>query len=183
MDNFLLENLIKSSLNNDSVAFRQIVEAYQTMVYSLSFKILNDEHEAKDMVQETFIKVWLNLAKYNSDKKFTTWLYTITTNLCIDKLRSIKYISSSENIENDLLDLISSDSTEQKMIDEEFVQIVALLTNELTPKQKIVFTLHCLDGLETKEIAEITGMTSAKIKSNLFLARKKMQLKLSHYGK
>jgi RNA polymerase sigma-70 factor (ECF subfamily) len=153
------------------------------MVYSLAFKILNNEQEAKDIVQDTFIKVWLNLEKYNSDKKFANWLYTITMNLCLDKLRSLKQISSDEDIENKIIDLISSDNADQKMIDDEFGKIVSLLTNKLTPKQKIVFSLHCLEGLEVKEIVEITGMTPAKIKSNLFLARKKMQIKLSDYGR
>lgn len=181
MDKLILDNLIKLSLNDNSDAFRKIVEAYQQMVYSLAFKILNNEHDAKDIVQETFIKVWLNLEKYNSDKKFANWIYTITTNLCLDKLRSLKQISLEGNIENKLIALMSSDNADQKMIDEEFGKIVSLLTNELTPKQKIVFSLHCLDGLEVREIIEITGMTSAKIKSNLFLARKKIQVKLSDY--
>ena len=183
MDKPLLDNLINLSLKNDYDAFRKIVEAYQPLVYSLTFKILNNEQEAKDIVQETFIKVWLNLEKYNSDKKFTNWLYKIATNLCMDKLRSLKHLSLEENIEHTILDLISSDNAEQKMIDEEFGKIVLFLTNELTPKQKIVFTLHCLDGWEIKEIIEITGMTSAKIKSNLFLARKTIRTKLAHYGK
>ena len=183
MDKLLLENLIHLSINNNSDAFRRIVEDYQSMVYSLAFKILNNEQDAKDIVQETFIKVWLHLKKYNPDKKFTNWLYTITTNLCLDKLRSLKHLSSNENIENDMINLISSDNAEQKMIDKEFGNIVFSLTNMLTPKQKIVFTLHCLEGLEIKEIIEITSMTSAKIKSNLFLARKKIQEKLSQYEK
>ena len=183
MDKLLLESLIHSSMKNDSDAFRQIVETYQQMVYSLAFKILNNEDDTKDMVQETFIKVWLNLEKYNSGKDFRNWIYTICTRLCLDKLRSLKHVSSNEDIENKMINLISSDNAEQKVIDKEFGKIVSLLTNELTPKQKIIFTLRCLDGLEVKEIEEITGMTSAKIKSNLFLARKKIQIKLAHYGK
>ena len=181
MDKLLLEKLIKLSINNNSDSFRKIVEHYQSMVYSLAFKILNNEQDAKDMVQETFVKVWLNLKKYNPNKKFTNWIYTIATNLCLDKLRSFKYFPPNENFEDRIFDLISSDNAEQKMIDEEFGEIVSLLTNKLTPKQKIVFTLHCLEGLEVKEIIEITGMTAAKIKSNLFLARKEIQEKLSHY--
>ena len=183
MDKLLLGKLIKLSIQNNNDAFREIVLHYQSMVYSLSFKTLNNEQDAKDIVQETFVKVWLNLRKYNPDKEFTNWIYTIATNLCLDKLRSLKHFSTNENFEDRIFDFISSDNAEQKMIDEEFGKIVSTLTNELTPKQKIVFTLHCIEGLEVKEIIEITGMTSAKIKSNLFLARKKIQTKLSYYGK
>ena len=183
MDKYVLENLINLSIHNNSDAFRKIVEAYRDMVYSLAFKMLNNEQDAKDVVQETFINVWLNLKKYNPNKKFANWIYTITTNLCLDKLRSLKHQPAEEELDDNMMHLISSDNTEQKIIDAEFGKIVSLLTSELTPKQKIVFTLHCLDGLEAKEIIEITGMTSAKIKSNLFLARKKIQFKLSHYGK
>lgn len=181
MDKITLDSLILLSKDNNTQAFRQIVETYQSNVYSLAFKIVNDEHDAKDIVQETFIKTWLTLKSYNSDKKFINWILSIATNLCIDKIRSSK-IREYESL--DILEsFITNENAEQKMIDEEFGHFVSALTQELSPKQKIVFTLHCLEGMSTKEIEEITGLNSKKIKSNLFLARKIIRIKLSNYEK
>jgi len=181
MDQSTLNNLIELSMQNDDKAFRQIVENYQSMIYSLAFRLLCNEEEAKDTVQETFIRVWINLAKYQTDKTFSTWLYKIATNLCLDKLKSSKHFYQNGNIDETLNNLIASENVEQTIINSELGNIIHRLTNELTPKQKVVFTLRYLEGLEVDEIVQITGMTPGKIKSNLFLARQTIRIKLEKY--
>ena len=181
MDNQTLTNLIERSKRNDQKAFRTIVENYQFMVYSLAFRLLGNEDEAKDIVQESFIRVWTNLASYRTDKKFSTWMYTIATNLCLDKLKSTKYNLKNNDCSEVLINLVSSDNAEQHLMNSELGEVIQTLTNELTTKQKIVFTLRCLEELEIDEIIQITGMTAGKIKSNLFLARQAIQQKLEKY--
>ena len=180
MDKSSLNNLITSCLRNDQKAFREIVECYQSMIYSLSFRMLCNEEEARDTVQETFIKVWVNLRSYQSDKKFSTWIYTIASNLCLDKLKSSKHSKYSGSIDEKINDLISTDNIEQAIINTELAEIILRLTGELTPKQKIVFTLRYLEEIEMEEIREITGMTAEKIKSNLYLARQSIRIKLEN---
>jgi RNA polymerase sigma-70 factor (ECF subfamily) len=140
--------------------------------------MLCNEEEAKDTVQETFIKVWLNLEHYHTDKKFSTWVYAIATNLCLDKLKSSKHIYQSNATDEALLNQISEDNVEQSMINSELGDIILRLTSGLTPKQKMVFTLRYLEDIEIDEIVQITGLTPAKIKSNLFLARQTIRRKL-----
>ena len=181
MDKSTLNDLVTSCKQNDENAFRKIVECYQFMIYSLAFRMLCNEEEAKDIVQETFIKVWVNLASYNPDKKFSTWIYAISTNLCLDKLKSSKHIYHSTTIDEKLYHLISNEDIEQAIINSELGEIILRLTNELTPKQKIIFTLRYLEELEIDEIIQITGMTSAKIKSNLYLARQTIRMKLETF--
>ncbi len=181
MEKSTLDALIIRCKLNDEKSFRKIVEEYQHMVYSLSFRLLCNEDDAGDMVQETFIKIWLNLSSYNSDKKFSTWIYKIATNLCLDKLKSKSMKIQLENVDNNLLELISAENVEQKIIDSELGNIIQTLTIKLTPKQKIVFTLSDLEGLETIEIEQITGLSASKIKSNLFLARKSIREMLEKY--
>lgn len=178
MDKSTLTDLITSSKRNDEKAFRQIVECYQSMIYSLAFRILCNEEEAKDIVQETFIKVWVNLSGYQADKKFSTWLYAIATNLCLDKLKSSKHRYQTGTMDETLNNLISSEDIEQTFINSELGDIILRLTNELTPKQKIVFTLRYLQELEIAEIVQITNLSPTKIKSNLFLARQTIRRKL-----
>jgi RNA polymerase sigma-70 factor, ECF subfamily len=181
MDDATLNDLIESSKRNDEKSFRKIVEGYQSMVYSLAFRLLCNEEEAKDTVQDTFIRVWMNLTKYNPTHKFSTWLYTIASNLCLDKLKSSKHYIQSFAIDEKLNNLISSENVEQKLINSELGEIILALTNELTPKQKIVFTLRYLEDLEVEEIVKITSLSPEKIKSNLFLARQTIRQKLEKY--
>ena len=70
----------------DKAAFRWVVEHYQRMLFSLALKMLANEEEAKDVVQETFIRVWKGIRNYDPEKSFATWLYTIGSRLCLDHL-------------------------------------------------------------------------------------------------
>ena len=179
-----LNELISRSKQNDGNAFRQLVEGHQSMVYSLAFRLLCNEEEAKDAVQETFIKVWLNLKKFDSNRKFSTWVYAIATNLCYDKLKSGKHFSKCLPLEM-LQEVISNEDIEKKILEAELGALIATLTDELTPKQKIVFTLSDLEELSSEEIVQITGMSASQIKSNLFLARQALRKKLNthHNGR
>ncbi|MDR3286018.1 MAG: sigma-70 family RNA polymerase sigma factor [Prevotellaceae bacterium] len=177
-----LNNLIVLSIKNDSKAFRKIVEHYQNMVYCVAFRMLCNEEDAEDIVQETFIKLWKNLKKYNDNYKLSTWLYSISVNLCLDKLKSTKTIHINLS-ENDFIGIFSSENPEQKLINSDIAKLISTLTNKLTPKQKMVFTLRFIEGLDTNEIVKITKMTPKKIKYNLYLARKKMKEILKNYEK
>ena len=73
-------------------AFRWVVNTYQQMVFSLALKMLCDEDEAKDIVQEIFIRVWLSMRDYDTQRTFTTWLYTIASRLCLDRLKRKTHI-------------------------------------------------------------------------------------------
>ena len=182
MDQTLVIELIERSRQNDRNAFRQLVEAYQGMIYAVAFRMLCDENEAKDVVQETFVKLWLNLYQFNADKKLSTWLYSIATNQCLDQLKSARR-KHSQNIEMDeLLAYCDGNDIEQDFMGNETAQVILTLTNELTPKQKLVFTLRYLDEMEVAEIIEITGLSTEKIKSNLYLARQTIVKKLANYG-
>lgn len=170
--------LIHQCRRKDQQAFRKLVETYQPMVYSLSFRLLCNEEEAKDTVQETFLKVWLHLDSYHADRKFSTWLYAIASNLCLDKLKSARYQVQNSPLPEISERLISTDNVEQQLIDADLGKLIESLTGQLSPKQRVVFTLFYLEGIETSEIAVITGMTAEQIKNNLFLARKTMKEKL-----
>jgi RNA polymerase sigma-70 factor, ECF subfamily len=180
-DKSTINELIAASKRNDASSFRKIVESYQAMIYSLAFRLMCNEEEAKDVVQETFMRVWMNLSSYESDKKFSTWVYAIATNLCLDMLKSAKRNFQVNSNDTTLFNLVSSENIEQKLINSELAEIILTLTDELTPKQKIVFTLRYLEELEVDEIIQITGMTADKIKSNLFLARLTIRQKLEKY--
>jgi RNA polymerase sigma-70 factor (ECF subfamily) len=171
--------LVISSRQNDARAFRKLVEAHQSMVYTMAFRLLCNEEDAKDVVQETFIKVWKHLGSFNTELKFATWLYSIAAHQCYDILKKAKHnFNLRIEDQNTIREFISNENIEKKVINAELSHIISTLTGELTPKQKLVFTLSDLEGLEVEEIRSITGLSAAKIKSNLYLARQYIRKKV-----
>lgn len=176
-----VNNLIVRSRQNDQAAFRKIVEAHQNLVYSLAFRLLCNDEDAQDVVQETFIKAWKHLSHFNTEMRFTTWLYKIATNVCYDRIKALKRRNNtiSFDIENiALLNRPSLENMETNIINHELAQLIKLLTFDLPPKQKLVFTLRDLEGLEVDEIETITGLSAKKIKSNIYCARQFIREKL-----
>lgn len=179
MENQNVNNLIRLSLKDDRKAFRQIVEAYQNMIFALSFRLLGNEEDAKDCTQESFIRIWLHLKDFNSEQKFSTWAYRIAVNICIDKLK--KQNLKTASIDKDLILNFLIEDPEIQLSNKELSGIIVALTNELSHKQKIVFTLRYLEDLDVEEIKEITGLSAEKIKSNLYLAKQTIRKKLEKY--
>ena len=90
-------DIIRRCKAGDKTAFRSVVQNCQGMVYSLSLKMLVDVEEAKDVVQDTFIKVWQNIGSYDDRYGFNTWVYTIASRLCLDRLRKIRPIGPMDD--------------------------------------------------------------------------------------
>lgn len=167
-------------MQHDEAAFRKLVEKYQSMIFAFTFRMLCNEEEAKDAVQDTFIRVWKNLDKFNPEMKFTTWLYAIASNLCCDKIKYRKRRIQYENIE-DINIYLMADNLESTAINSDLAAVIHALTDKLTPKQKLIFTLRDLEGFEVEEVEAITGLSAGKIKSNLYLARQFIKGKLEKY--
>jgi len=173
-----IENLVERSKQCDTAAFRQLVETCQPFVFRLAFRLLCCEEEAKDIVQETFIRVWLHLDRYHRGARFSTWLYKIACNLCYDRLRAMK--RAQDNIDLSELDVPDNYDIEQSVMNRNLKERIISLTHGLTPKQRIVFTLRDIEEMELDDIKKITGMSGAKIKSNLYLARQYIRKRIEH---
>ena len=163
-------------------AFRWVVQKYQRMVFSLALKMLCDEEEAKDMVQETFIKVWQSIGEYDVEKSLTTWIYTIAVRLCLDRLKGMRNTVPMPEDEGVLRRFASDADTQRTLENREWVSIVRMLAEGLGEKQRLVFTLCQLEGLPSQEVEEITGMDAKQVKSNLYVARQTIREQLKKLG-
>ena len=159
-----------------------MVQKHQRLVFSLALKMLADEEEAKDVVQETFIRVWQHIQDYDSKKPFTTWLYTITSHRCLDRLKQMSCILPLPEDESVLQRFAASTDNQQRLENSEWVAIVRTLAEGLSPKQKLVFTLCQLEGLSSPEVEQITGLDAKQVKSNLYVARQTIRERLKRLG-
>lgn len=181
MDN-ISQEIIERCRCGDKTAFRTVVQTYQRMIYALSFRLLCDEDDAKDIVQETFIRVWLNIAKYDRKQSFRTWIYTIATRLCLDRLRRSSHIQSLPEEEECFVSYLSEEHPGRQLENKELIAIIRTLTNQLSYKQRLVFTLIHLENMTPAEAAQISGLSPEQIKSNLYVARKIIREKLNKLG-
>jgi len=175
-------DIIDRCRNGDRTAFRCVVQTYQQMVFTLAFRLLCDEEEAKDMVQETMIRVWVNFASYDPRQSMKNWIYTITTRLCFDRLRQKAPLEPLPEEEEYFSQYVAEDVTDRTLENRELIAIIRTLVSRLSPKQRIVFTLTHLEGLNADEVNQITGMDASKIKNNLYVARKTIRKQLKHLG-
>lgn len=174
-------DIIRQCQRGDKDAFRWVVQTHQRMVFSLALKMLYDEEEAKDLVQETFLRVWQRISDYDPQKSFTTWLYTIASRLCLDRLKSMKHTVPLPEDESVLRHFADNDS-QRSLENSEWVAIVRTMAEGLSTKQRLVFTLCQLEGLSSSEVEQITGLDARQVKSNLYVARQTIRERLKHLG-
>ncbi len=157
-----------------------LVEKYQQQAFRLAFRMLGDEDEARDVVQESFIKIWEKFNTYNDKEKFSNWMYRIVSNRAIDSIRAQKRrpVISLEKIIPETLATTES-GIDIVLENREAGELIRSITSGLPEKQQLVFSLRDLHGLSQKEVQEISGLAEDTIKSNLYHARKAIREKLT----
>ena len=166
--------LIEDCRGGNLTNFRKLVELTSPMAFSIAFRMLGDEEQARDVVQETMITIWQKLVKIRSAEVYSTWMYRIVVNKCYDQLRRRKRVQEFRT-DDKTWEIISnklSETPSNELENRENAQILNLLTNKLSPKQKAVFILADIEDMRHDEISEITGMSKSGIKANLHYARK-----------
>jgi RNA polymerase sigma-70 factor (ECF subfamily) len=176
-----LKDIIQAVKRGNEEAFRLLINRFQHKAFGLAFRILGDEEEARDVVQESFIRIWEKINTYKTNEKFSNWMYKIVSNRAIDVIRSrqrrpVSYFSAEQN----LIDKFQDDKVleDVELENRELGQLITLLTKSLPEKQSLVFSLRDLQGMDVDEVMAISGQTESQIKSNLHHARKSIREKL-----
>ena len=161
--------------SGDSAAFETLVIAAQNDVYAVAFKMLGNAEDALDASQDAFIKAYTGISKFRGDAKFSVWMYRITYNICLDKLRRTKRrpvlpLERDED-EPELQIPDSSPSPEERLISRETALLVQRGLDTLSPKLRSVLILREVSGLSYTEISAVTGINEGTVKSRINRAR------------
>lgn len=173
--------LINQFNNGNKEAFTKLIERYQHKIYNSTFRMLGNHEDARDMAQETFIRVYKNLSKFEANSSFSTWLFRITTNICRDELRrrqrkiKTSNLSGEEASERNLQGMKEINNPEKISIANELNVTIQELVNQLVPEQKTVFVLREFEGLNYQEIANVLDISMGTVKSRLSRARRALR--------
>jgi RNA polymerase sigma-70 factor (ECF subfamily) len=180
-------NLIERVCSGDIYAFQEIVERYKKKIYYIAYDIVGDHHEAEDISQEVFIKMYRALDRFRKDAKMSSWLYQIAVNTSIDSLRK-KKAKPRINVEN--IDLVGVQEQalespspeadpERRAVATLMQEHINLALDKITPQERAVFVMRHYNEFKIREIADVLEVSSGTVKSLLFRALKKMRKELS----
>lgn len=180
--------LILSAQGGNVGAFEQLVQKYDRKVFSIASMYVQSAEDAKDIYQEVFTRVYRGLPKFAFRSEFSTWLYRITTNVCLThraKNKKHSHTSLDEGHDEDeghgshkRDTALNDQSTDQRMVNSEISESVERALESLSPRQRMVFTLRHYEGHKLKEIAAIMKCTEGTVKKYLFTATGKMRSQL-----
>lgn len=163
--------------------YETLFREYQDRIYRVARRMLSDDALAQDVVQEVHIKCWKNREGLAEMSNGGAWLMRVTKNLCIDKIRARKETSQLDSVA--YAAPASGPTPYQTAEVQNMMAILKETLNTLPEKQKLIFHLREMEGLQYKEIAEVVDVTVDEVKVNLFRARNKIREKLisaSNYG-
>ena len=181
-DSVLEDDLIERAQRKDETAFIQLVERYKDKIFYLALRMLRSAQEAEDVAQETFLRVYTHLDRFDRKHKFSTWLYRIATNLCIDRIRKAKPKYSldepvGEDGEQDWYSLQEGDepTPEESLIALETRQQVLDAVEKLPAQYKAVIVLRYFHDLSLAEIGDILQLPVTTVKTRVHRGREALR--------
>ena len=173
--------LVKRVQGRDEMAFREIVERYQSKVFSIIFGILRNRNDAEDIAQQVFAKVYFSIKNFDFRSSLLTWIYKITVNECYDYLRKKrvrKLIYESDFSADDSLRMENSEpaTTHGTPVDQRLAQhdLIFKLLSKISEEDRTLILMKEVEGHSVEELSQMTGMNENTIKVKLFRARQKL---------
>lgn len=178
--------LIKKCRSGDVEAFEQLISSYERRAYNIALRVMGNEEDAKDMAQEAFIRIYRAIKDFKEQSAFSTWLYRIVTNVCLDEIRKRKkqkLVSLEGNLESIIGDVqvetgTSSGQPEAAYELEEQKRVIMKAIYELSEEYKTAVILRDIQGFSYEEIAAILDCSSGTVKSRISRGRNLLRDKL-----
>lgn len=180
MTEFFENGVIRSVLDGNINDFERLVTAYEKNVYNLALRMVGDPDDAADITQETFIKAYRAIGSFRGDSKFSSWIYRIASNVCLDFLRSrsrraqVPLSFENEDAEGEIELPDMSQNPEKVLMKKLSMEAVRRGMEKLPPKQRQILVLRELCGLSYAELAQTLSVEEGTVKSRIFRARKRL---------
>ena len=175
MDKLSDQHYINQIVQGDTSVFGVLVDRYKEMIFTLALKMIKNREEAEEVSQDTFIKIYNSLNKFKGDSKFSTWIYKIAYNTCLDRLKKNKKEENSISIDEFSDHLVKTlDNALSALEEKERKQTIQNCLNLLSREENFLLTLYYFDDQNLDEIAKVMGINSNNVKVKLFRSRKKL---------
>jgi RNA polymerase sigma-70 factor (ECF subfamily) len=170
-DQYYIDQVLEGNTN----AFTTLVDLYKDLVFTLALRMLKNREEAEEVAQDTFIKVYKSLQKFKGDSKFSTWIYKVTYNTCLDRLKKNKrhqqVVSIDEFTEKHVKKI---DNALENMVEEERLQAIQECIELLPSDDGFLLTLYYFEEQSLAEISSVVGISANHVKVKLFRSRQKL---------
>jgi RNA polymerase sigma-70 factor, ECF subfamily len=178
--------LVRAAQGGNQAAFERLVRAHDQAVLGLALRLTGSESDAQDIHQEAFLKAYNNLGDFRFECSFSTWIYRIVTNVCLDHLRRKQSLKRNRATEVDV-DLVSDDrpvnNPEQELLRQELSEHIVRALRRLTPRERMIFELKHFQGMKLRAVSGILNSSEGSVKTSFFRATKKLRLELARYTK
>jgi RNA polymerase sigma-70 factor (ECF subfamily) len=172
-------------------AYRELLDRYQRPVFSIIFRMIRDREQAEDLAQETFVRVFNHIGRYDPRYKFSSWIFKIATNLTIDWIRrkELKTVSidgsrnavTSDEMEASAITIVSEDENPEELLEaKELGEEIEQAIGKLRPEYRAAILLRHVEGREYQEIAEIMALPLGTVKTYIHRGRNELRDTLQH---
>ena len=161
--------LVQAAIRGDQIAFQGLVEHYQNPVYTLAYRMLHNAHDAEDATQEIFLRVYTKLDTYDQTRKFSTWLFSVASNYCIDRIRRRRPLVPLDDMAYAIPS--TADGPERLALQSELRDTMQQALARLPDHYRLVAVLRYWNDLSYQEIEHITGLSESAVKTRLHRAR------------
>ncbi len=181
-------HLINACISGNRESQRELFRRYRQSVYGIIVHNLSADYDIDDILQQVFIKVFKSLENFKGLSSLDTWIYRITSKVCIDQLRKkyrkrqLDMVDSPDRVEN-TIERKTDFNPEKKMESDELKERLGEALNKLSPEKRLVVSLYELDGFSLQEISEMVNKPVGTVKSRLFHGRKELAEHLEKYMK
>jgi RNA polymerase sigma factor (sigma-70 family) len=165
---------IQEIINGDAARYSWFVDTYKDMAFSIANRILGNEQDSEEVVQDAFLQAYRNIRSFKGESRFSTWLFRIIVNNSLNRLKKRRREKPYVDIELAAAQLADVETSYQGLTAPEQAQFIAQAMIRLRPEDRLVLTLYYLDEQSLGEIADITGIPKANVKMQLHRARGRM---------
>ncbi len=180
---------VRASQAGDHEAFDFLIDKYKDVVYAVAYRFAHDQDLAMDLAQDTFIRAYKGIKSFKGRSSFSTWLYRIAMNTCIDYTRKHSRSVASQAVPEEVAEYADSEPIGRKpdrgparrVLTRELGEQIQRAVDALPEYHRSVFVLYEIEGMSYKEIADVVGCSIGTVMSRLHYARKKLRVMLEPY--